>query len=428
MHKQSDDGYKTAGRNFFHGYIVAAAGFGVWLISYGTSGTFNMFFVPVSSEFSWTRAETALASSMSTLVGAIVALGMGWLTDKLGPRLVVSIFGAFSGIALLILSQVDSLWQFQLGYALILPIGTSAVIVPVMATISRWFVKRRGLMTGIVQSGVGVGGFIISPLTAWLITSQGWRFAYIILGIISLVGILVCGLFLRREPRDMGLLPDGITESTAHAEQLKTGQQETGLSLPQAIVTGQFWVIAGLYFVFGFCRSTFLVHVGPHVQDLGFSLSDAAIVVAIISVSSIAGRIGMGRVADMIGNRPALMIAYAATTVDIIWGLITRDLWGLYLYAIIFGFGWGAQAALRFPATAVAFGLREAGVIMGIMGLFENLLASAFGIWLAGYIFDIAGNYWPVYWIGLGISIIGIILAGLLKPVDKKELNTLTEV
>jgi MFS family permease len=410
---------KKARRNYFHGYIVAAAGFGVWMISYGTSGTFNMFFVPVSSEFAWTRAETALASSMSTLVGAIIALGMGWLTDKLGPRLVVSIFGAFSGIALLILSQVNSLWQFQLVYALILPIGTSAVIVPVMATISRWFVKRRGLMTGIVQSGVGVGGFIISPLTAWLITNQGWRFAYIILGIISLVGILLCGLYLKREPRDMGLLPDGITESATHADQPKTGQQEIGLSLRQAIVTGQFWVIAGLYFAFGFCRSTFLVHVGPHVQDLGFSLSDAATVVAIISVSSIVGRVGMGRVADMIGNRPALMIAYAATTVDIIWGLITRDLWGLYLYAFIFGFGWGAQAALRFPATAVAFGLRSAGVIMGVMGLFENLLASAFGIWLAGYIFDIAGNYWPVYWVGLGVSIAGIILAGMVKPVDK---------
>jgi MFS family permease len=410
---------KKARRNYFHGYIVAAAGFGVWMISYGTSGTFNMFFVPVSSEFAWTRAETALASSMSTLVGAIIALGMGWLTDKLGPRLVVSIFGAFSGIALLILSQVNSLWQFQLVYALILPIGTSAVIVPVMATISRWFVKRRGLMTGIVQSGVGVGGFIISPLTAWLITNQGWRFAYIILGIISLVGILLCGLYLKREPRDMGLLPDGITESATHADQPKTGQQEIGLSLRQAIVTGQFWVIAGLYFAFGFCRSTFLVHVGPHVQDLGFSLSDAATVVAIISVSSIVGRVGMGRVADMIGNRPALMIAYAATTVDIIWGLITRDLWGLYLYAFIFGFGWGAQAALRFPATAVAFGLRSAGVIMGVMGVFENLLASAFGIWLAGYIFDIAGNYWPVYWVGLGVSIAGIILAGMVKPVDK---------
>lgn len=415
---QSTVELKVARKKFFYGYIVAAASFCVWMVGFGTTGTFSMFFVPVSTEFGWSRAETALASSLGGIVGSILALVMGWLTDKLGPRLVVSVFGSFLGIGFLALSQMQALWQFHIIYALILPIGTSTLSVPVMATVSRWFAKRRGLMSGLVQSGVGLGGFIISPLTGWLILNYGWRTAYFALGIMCAVGLVTSGLFLRRDPRDMGLLPDGAIEPPAAGG--KARPQVPGLTLRQAIPTGQFWVIAGLFFAFGFCRSTFMAHVAPHVQDLGFSLTDAAMVVAIISVSSIAGRIGMGRVADMIGNRPALMMSYAVTTVDMIWGLITRDIWGLYLYAFIFGFGWGAQAVLRYPAAAAAFGLRSAGVVMGVLGLFENFLAAAFGVWLAGFIFDTVGNYWPVYWIGLGISVAGVILAGLVKSKPKK--------
>ena len=87
--------------------------------------------------------------------------------------------------------------------------------VPIMATISRWFVKRRGLMSGLVQSGAGIGGFIISPMSGWLISAHGWRTTYGVLGVISLIGMVVSGLFLRRDPRDVGLLPDGAEAECA---------------------------------------------------------------------------------------------------------------------------------------------------------------------------------------------------------------------
>ena len=103
--------------------------------------------------------------------------------------------------------------------------------------------------------------------------------------------------------------------------------QAAGLSLREAVRTSQFWMIAGLYFSFGFCRTTFLVHMAAHVQDLGFSLSDGANVLVVIMAASIIGRIGMGRVADMIGSRPAFMISFTAIAVSLIWGLIAVDLW-----------------------------------------------------------------------------------------------------
>jgi MFS family permease len=109
------------------------------------------------------------------------------------------------------------------------------------------------------------------------------------------------------------------------------------------------------------------------------------------------------------------MMSYAATTISLLWVLMTKELWGLYLFASIFGFGWGAQAVLRFSATAEAFGLGSLGLIMGMLGLGEAL-AAALGSYYAGLIFDIVGHYRPAFWMGIVLSLLGIILAGLLKP------------
>ena len=188
-----------------------------------------------------------------------------------------------------------------------------------------------------------------------------------------------------------------------------------GLSLRDVIFTKQFWVIAGLYLSFGFCRSTFVVHTAVHVQDIGFSLNDGANVIAALSLSSIAGRIGMGRVADIFGNKFAFMSSYALTAMALIWALITSQLWGMYLFAVIFGFGWGAQAVLRFLVTSEAFGLASLGFLIGILGISEAV-AGAVGLYYAGYIFDISGDYSQAFWMGIAISAIGAICAGLYKP------------
>ena len=100
---------------------------------------------------------------------APLSIVTGWLTDRLGPRLVVTIFGSFLGISYLLMSQVNALWQFYFNYGVLAAIGMSVTATPIMATVARWFVRRRGLMTGIVQAGLGIGGLIIAPLTGWLI-------------------------------------------------------------------------------------------------------------------------------------------------------------------------------------------------------------------------------------------------------------------
>ena len=409
---------ETTKRRFFYGYVVTAAGFLIWSIGWGTyTPSFSVFLKCLVAEFGWSRAETSLAYSLAFLVQAGMAVVMGWLTDRLGPRLVVSVLGSTLGICYLLLSQVTGLWQFTLFYGVLGGIGVSTLTVPVMVTISRWFIKRRGFMIGIVQAGLGMGGIIFPPLVSWLILSYGWRTAYVVLGVVALVGLLTAGIFLKRDPRDMGLLPDGtstieLQENRPSHGSLKGG----GFPWGKTFRSKQFWIIAGLYSTFGFCRSTFTAHLPAHVQDLGFSLTDAANILAVVVGASVFGRVGLGRLADTIGNRPIFIMSFCVTAFSLIIALFARQLWMLYVFALLFGTAWGNQAVLRFTVTSEVFGLTSLGLLVGIFGVAESGCA-ALASYIAGYIFDITNAYFPIFWVALTISLVGIGLACLLKPV-----------
>ena len=403
-------------RKFFYGYIIVAAGFFVWLVSSGVNQSFGVFYKPLMDEFGWSRAETVSAFSIGALVQATVAIAAGWLTDKLGPRIVVTILGSFIGISYLLLSQVNSLWQFILITALVSSIGMSSTNAPIMSTIARWFSSKRGTMIAIVQSGVGIGGFLIAPFAGWLIISFGWRSAYSVLGIISLAVIVISGFFLKRAPRSPEQLSEGISEkSTTSDKKPELETQASGFTLREAVRKRSFWVVLGIYFTFGFCRSTFLPHIAPHVQDLGFSLADGANIIAALTISSILGRFWLG----WFGNRLAFMASFLVTTIALFWALFATELWGLYLFAIVFGFGWGAQAVLRYTVAIETVGLVSIGLLMGIWG-FAEAGASAIGSYMAGYLFDIYGNYQAAFIIGIPVSIAGMVLSAFIKPTAKK--------
>jgi MFS family permease len=400
---------KTTGSTYSYGYVVIAAGFLIWLIGGSNTPVFSVLLKPVLTEFGWSQADAALGYSLAFISQGLLGIIMGRLTDTLGPRIVIVIFGSFQGISYLLLSRVNTLWQYQLNYALISAIGASTITAPVMATVARWFDKRRGLMIGIVQTGLGFSGLIFAPLVAWLTLTHDWRYAYTVMGIIAVTGMVIGGLFLKNRPEEDEPGKRNGHAATAGAPSSDHAPHSHGLSLREAVSTRQFWIIAALFMSFGFCRSAFTPFTAPMVQEKGFNLTDAANVVAALTLSSNFGRVLMGRVADGIGNRRTLLISEGLTTASFALGLIVSSLPGLYLYAILFGFGWGAQAVLRFSVCSEAFGMASVGVVMGALHLAETIGASS-GMYITGRIFDATGSYAPAFWMGLCISLIGMAL------------------
>src|SRR6185436_7694842 len=144
-----------------------------------------------------------------------------------GPRMVLTICGVLIGCGYLLMSQVTAVWHLYLFYGVIVGAGLGGTFVPLTSTTARWFVARRGIMTGIVTAGIGVGTFVGPPVASWLITIYSWRTSYIILGSIVLVGTASAAQFLRRDPAQMGTRPYGETEQTPHRLQAMLG----GLSI-----------------------------------------------------------------------------------------------------------------------------------------------------------------------------------------------------
>ena len=401
-------------RKFFYGYVVVLAAFLILVMTWGTIYCFGVFFKPVLIEFGWTRAATSGAYSLCLLLLAFFGIVMGRLNDRFGPRIVVTGCGLFLGSGYLLMSQISAIWQLYLFYGVILAIGASGSFIPLASTISRWFIKRRGLMTGIAVSGIGVGTMIMPPVANWLITDYGWRVAYLVIGIAVLVLITSAAQFLRYEPSQMGQLPYGENQAKPESVNSKT----KGFSLQETIHTRQFWMISAMFFCFAVSIQSILVHIVPHATDIGISSARAANILAIIGALSATGRVMMGGVADRIGNKLALVVVFVLMSAALLWLLAAKEPWMFYLFAIAFGFAYGGWATLISLIPAELFGLGSLGVILGAVH-FSVATGEALGPTLAGRIFDITGSYQPAFIICAALSMIAIVLALFLRPITE---------
>jgi len=400
---------------FFYGYIIVLAAFFIQMIAWGMFASYGVFFKPLTTEFGWTRAMTSGAFSVAMLVCGLLSIGIGRLTDRFGSRLIIVVCGFFLGLGYLLMSQVNTIWQLYLFYGLMVGIGVSALDVSLLSTVARWFVKKRGMMSGIVKVGTGIGMLIMPIVANWLISSYGWRTSYIIMGIIALVFVIAIAQLLRRDPEQMQQLPDG--EEKANAGSLNLA--DWGLSLREAIHTRQFWVICGIYFTIVFCAQALAVHIVSHAMDLGISPTNAASVLGAIGGVSIVGRLVMGSAGDRIGHKLAMTFCFLILVVALFWLQFAKELWMLYLFVVIYAIAHGGFFALISPMIAELFGIGSHGVIFGIV-FFSGAVGGGIGSILAGYIFDVTGSYQLAFLIFAGVSIIGLILCLFLRPIINK--------
>jgi len=399
---------------FFYGYIIVFISLGNELLAWGAWGIFPIFFESTLAEFGWTRAATSGAFSLYLLVVALLGIVMGRLNDRFGPRIIITVCGLFLGLGYLLMSQVSAIWQLYLFYGAMLGIGTSGFIA-LSATVTRWFVKRRGLMLGMLASGFGLTMAIMPPIATRLLSVYGWRNSYIIIGIVIMVLMIASAQFLRRDPSQMGLLPYGEDEVKAERPNL----QATGLSLREAIYTKQLWILCAVFSLFLLCYAAITMHIVIHATGMGISLASAANILVIGGAASIPGAVILGSTGDKIGHKPALAISCGLMLIALLWLLIAKELWMLYLFAVIYGLAYGGVFALISPVIAGLFGLRAIGVILGFNN-FIGMIGEASGPVMAGYIFDVTGSYNLAFLICAVFSSIALILALLSRPIRKE--------
>jgi MFS family permease len=278
-----------------------------------------------------------------------------------------------------------------------------------MSTIPRWFVKKTGIAIGITVAGFGLGAVITPPLTQWLISAYGWRQAFIVLGLITFVIVIPLAQFMKHSPQRVGLKPYGEIGTLKD----KQSQAAGGLSFRQAIKTSRFLVWGSIICCFFFSVQVIVVHVVPHGIDIGISATVAAGILSIIAGGSVIGRLSIGFISDKIGGRLALSACLTLAALALIWLLFAKEIWGLYIFAGVFGLAYGGIVPLEAALTAELFGLKSLGMILGGVMLFATV-GGASGAPLAGSIFDATGSYSLALLICVILVVLAIILSLIL--------------
>lgn len=400
---------------FFYGWLIISSTFLITMVAFGTFFTFGVFLESVLLEFNWTRTMTSGAFSICMLLQGFLSIGMGRLTDKFGPRMVITASGVFLGWGYLLMSQISAIWQLYLFYGVMIAIGMSPAFVTPSSTIARWFAKKRGMMTGIVLSGSGIGTMIMPPVASRLVSNYGWRTSYTIVGIIAFVLIVVASQFLKRDPSQVRQMPYGADERN----ELNLCLETDGFSLQEAIHTKQFWILCAMFFCSLFCVYVIMVHIVIHAIGLGISTISAANIVAVMGALNIVGRIMMGSVGDRIGNKLALMIIFIAMSVALFWVAVVMELWMIYVSIAIFGIAQAGVSALLSPMAAELFRLRSHGAILGTI-TFCGTIGGAIGPVMAGRIFDITNSYQLAFLVCAGFGVIGFVMVFLLRPLHSR--------
>ena len=406
----------------FYGWVVVTAGIIISAIIFGTRYSFGVFFKSIETDFNLSRGTTSGIFSIYMLLCCIFAILGGWALDKYGPKIIGILMGIFAGLSLLLTSQTTSLWQLFVTYSLLLAIGTGATYTTVMSTTSRWFQKKRGLALGIVGTGGGLGTTIMAPFTTYLISNLEWRMSFIVLGLICLFSMITLSLLLKKDPREIGALPDGIKVEAGNinTEVRQNNTQLTSFSLLQAIKTRNFWLLGIIWLLYSLCLHLILTHFVPHTTDIGFSAMQAAVLLSLTSGICIPSRLLMGWASDRMSRKTTTIISsllVAAAMLSLVW---SQDLWALYLFAVLFGFGWGGIDPPIVALIGDVFGMRNIGIIMGALGI-GWAIGAAVGPLIGGVIFDFSDSYSMAFMAGAIAMLILSISAALIRQDSKTE-------
>lgn len=400
----------------FYGYFFVGASLLITSIMWGVYYAFGVFFKPVINEFGWTRAMTSGAFSLASIINGFLGIAMGGLTDRFGPRTVMTLCGLLLGLGFFLMSQISAVWHLYLFYGILVGAGMSGSYIPLLSTVARWFLKRRGAMTGIVAAGTGVGALIVPPWASRLISIYGWRVSCAILGGLVLSVVVLSAQFIKGDPTQAGQVAYGANQ----VEQKRLNSGADGLSFKEAVYNSQFWVFFATGFCYGFSVFSIIVHIVPHAIELGIPAIHAANILAIVGGLGILGKVLLGRAGDMIGSRQTLILGFILMSAALIWLVPAKTPWMLFSIAGIFGFALGGCAVSHSPLIAELFGLRSHGLIFGVFNV-SVMSGSAIGPLLTGYIFDITNSYQLAFIVCAVISLIGIILTGFLKLRRVKE-------
>jgi MFS family permease len=361
-------------------------------LAFGAVNNISVFLAPLAAEFGWPRADVSLAYSIATIGAGLGGILMGHFADRMPVRRVV-LFGAVAcGLAFMFLSRLETTLELYAFHALLGLAGIGAILAPLNSLASQWLTRNPGLAIGVVSAGGAAGQGLVPYFARHLVLTEGWRHAYLMLGIIYVCLMVPLALMVRNAPRPS-------TAGHAAAAGQGRGQLLMLLSLAAALCC--------------VCMATPLVHVVTLGSDSGMAGRDAAGLLAVLMVAGMAGRIVFGRIADRVGALQTYIVASLGQTVLAFLFPYAGPGIPLYVLSALFGLVFsGAMTSFitcaREYAPAGTIG-RSIGIVM-----FFGWLGMAIGAWQGGLFYDLCGNYFQSFANASLAGVANLLILGLL--------------
>jgi MFS family permease len=391
---------------FYYGWVIVAASFLTVFFVVGTRSSLGLFYTAILADYGWGRAETAGAFSLMMIMHAVMSPVSGILIDRIGPRKLFPIGGIVFGIGLILSSLISEIWHLYLYLGLITALGvTPQTFAPQMSRIPRWFVRKKGLASGLVLSGMGTGTLFMAIVIGFLITTEGWRFAFGILSVsIFCFVVPINVIFQRNDPEDVGqtIEQTGVIQKRKDAPYEGKTEKQNETPSPQkmwtfnvVLRTKAFWCFFFIGLTHGIFSHTIIVHLAPHIMDLGFNPMFAAIMVGSVGLLGSVGTIVFGSLSDRMGRESGYFVASAGASLGILSLLVADSSslkWLLYVFVIMYGLGNGGLLSILAAATGDIFSGNALGRILSTQGISFGV-GSALGAYFGGYFFDQTGSY-----------------------------------
>jgi len=392
------------------GLVSALRVLGGGLHQYG----FTVFFLPVTQDLGLTRAATSLAFSLARAEGSLAAPIVGYFIDRFGPKPIMLTAALMAGIGYILFSWVNSYTTFLIVYLGVISIAFTAGFVHAPTVIANsWFIRLRARAMTAVSAAVPVGGAVITPLLALVVTALGWRWGAFLAGTLFLVvGLPLC-VGVRRSPESIGMAPDGkplqAAQNADGPSKNPTGQyDEADITARQAMRTAIFWLLILSMTARSAAFTTVTTHFIPMMVWKGLSQTEASVLLAGFAIFNLPIHFLLGWIADFVNKPKLIALCMLLGVVAVLPMLWSRSIWALWFFTALYSV-LDASMPITWAAVGYFFGRKSFGTIRGNMNLFYTW-GSVLGPVTAGAVYDRTQSYDAVFW---GMAILLIIAATL---------------
>ena len=370
-----------------------------------------------NGEFGWSLGTIGAVIASYYLFGAIYAPMTGWLGDRYGSRWMLFAASVMYLISMFLLSQVTEIWHFFIFFGILLSLTQSLAMVPLMAAVSGWFRRRLGLGVGILWGAGGVGTGIIAPLMGGFIETLGWQSTFMWIGGVGGGIMLAMVPLMRSKPSDIGIQPYGardtdpppiLRDKTADRLRQKVFNQHTRRTKP-------FWNLPLIHGLGCAGHGTILIYVIPMAFERGAftSLAQAGIILTIIALVSVISRVVTPILAEMYGTRRMMAASLSIQAVTVFMLFWSQDAWAFYLFAGVFGIGFGAEWTGYLVINRQYYGEGPMGTIYGWQTT-GALMGHAVATGLAGLVIYVTGSFNMVMVLSVAFSGVGVLVIAML--------------